>query len=109
LDVNVLLGLVERGKQRRVRVRFWNTTSKYSTATPEALCPWPFERLYCLISVWFPAASSATRMSPRSARRLQEPASFASIWFGRDFQAFRQALDGNVPAFCRGCYRDNEN
>ena len=27
-------------------LRFWNTTSKYSTETPEALCPWPFERAY---------------------------------------------------------------
>lgn len=48
LDVNVLLGLVERGKERGVRVRFWNTTSKYSTESPEALCPWQFERLYLL-------------------------------------------------------------
>jgi hypothetical protein len=46
LDIDVLLGLVERGKERDVRVRFWNTTSKYSTGSPEALCPWPFERAY---------------------------------------------------------------
>jgi hypothetical protein len=31
-----------------------------------------------------------------------KPASFASVWFGADFQAFRQAhLDGNIPAYCR--------
>jgi hypothetical protein len=31
-----------------------------------------------------------------------KPASFASVWFGADFQAFRQAhFDGNIPAYCR--------
>jgi hypothetical protein len=30
-----------------------------------------------------------------------KPASFAAVWFGADFQAFRQAdLDENVPAYC---------
>jgi hypothetical protein len=39
-----------------------------------------------------------------------KPASFASVWFGPDFQAFRQAhLDGNIPAYCRGCYRDGDH
>jgi hypothetical protein len=35
-----------------------------------------------------------------------KPASFASVWFGADFQAFRQAhLDGDILDYCRGCYR----
>jgi hypothetical protein len=35
-----------------------------------------------------------------------KPASFASVWFGPDFQAFRHAhLDGNIAAYCGGCYR----
>jgi hypothetical protein len=34
LNIDFLLSLVERG----VWVRFWNTTSKYSTESPEALC-----------------------------------------------------------------------
>jgi MoaA/NifB/PqqE/SkfB family radical SAM enzyme len=46
LDIDFLLGLMNRGKERGVRVRFWNTTSKYSTESPEMLCPWPFERAY---------------------------------------------------------------
>ena len=38
-----------------------------------------------------------------------KPASFASVWFGADVQAFRQAhLDGNIP-HCRGCYRDGDH
>jgi hypothetical protein len=35
-----------------------------------------------------------------------KPASFAAVWFGADFQAFRQAhLDGNVPAYCHDAKR----
>ena len=110
LDIDFLLGLVERGTERGLRVRFWNTTSKYSTETPDGLCPWPFERAYI---------SSDQRVVPccfignpdvvEIGTRPEKPASFASVWFGLDFQAFRQAhLDGNIPHYCRGCYRDTE-
>jgi hypothetical protein len=34
-------------------------------------------------------------------------AGFSSVWFDPDFQAFQQAhLDGRVPDYCRGCYRE---
>jgi pyrroloquinoline quinone biosynthesis protein E len=108
LDIDVLLGLVERGKQRGVRVRFWNTTSKYSTESPEALCPWPFERAYIasdqrVVPCCFIGNPDVAQIGTTPAK----PAGFASVWFGPDFQAFRQAhLDGNIPAYCRGCYRD---
>jgi MoaA/NifB/PqqE/SkfB family radical SAM enzyme len=106
LDVDFMLGLVERGKQRGVRVRFWNTTLKYSAETPEQLCPWPFERAY---------VSSDRRVVPccfignpdvAEIGSAATAAGFSAIWFGPDFQAFRQAhLDGRVPEYRRGCYR----
>ena len=111
LDIDFLLGLVERGKERGVRVRFWNTTSKYSTESPEALCPWPFERAYIssdlrVVPCCFIGNPDVAEIGTTPANR----ASFASVWFGADFQAFRQAhLDGNIPAYCRGCYRDGSH
>ena len=106
LDVDFMLGLVERGKELGVRVRFWNTTSKYSGETPEQLCPWPFERAY---------VSSDRRVVPccfignpdvAEIGSAATAAGFSAIWFGPDFQAFRQAhLDGKVPDYCRSCYR----
>jgi MoaA/NifB/PqqE/SkfB family radical SAM enzyme len=110
LDINFLLGLVERGKERGVRVRFWNTTSKYSTETPAALCPWPFERAYVssdqrVVPCCFIGNPDVAEIGTAPA----EPASFASVWFGQDFQAFRQAhLDGDIPDYCRGCYRGGQ-
>jgi pyrroloquinoline quinone biosynthesis protein E len=107
LDIDILLGFVERGKQRGVRVRFWNTTSKYSTESPEALCPWPFERAYIssdqrVVPCCFIGNPDVAEIGTTPA----QPTSFASVWFGSDFQAFRQAhLDGDIPAYCRGCYR----
>jgi MoaA/NifB/PqqE/SkfB family radical SAM enzyme len=107
LDVDFLLSLVERGKERGVSVRFWNTTSKYSTETPGGLCPWPFERAYIasderVVPCCFIGNPDVAEIGTDSAK----PASFASVWFGPEFQAFRQAhLDGNLPGYCRGCYR----
>jgi pyrroloquinoline quinone biosynthesis protein E len=110
LDIDFLLRLVERGRERGVRVRFWNTTAKYSTESPETLCPWPFERAYiasdqrvvpcCFIGNPDVAEIGTTKTQPES---------FASVWFGADFQSFRQAhLDGDIPAYCRGCYRNGD-
>ena len=104
LDIDFLLGLVERG----VRVRFWNTTSKYSTETPDALCPWPFERAYIssdqrVVPCCFIGNPDVAEIGTTPAK----PASFASVWFGLDFQTFRQAhLDGKIPDYCRGRYRN---
>jgi MoaA/NifB/PqqE/SkfB family radical SAM enzyme len=85
---------------------FGTRRTKYSTDSPEALCPWPFERVYI---------SSDRRVVPccfigdpdvAEGTTPGEPASFASVWFGADFRAFRQAhLDGDIPGYCRGCYR----
>jgi MoaA/NifB/PqqE/SkfB family radical SAM enzyme len=107
LDIDFLLGLVERGQKRGVRVRFWNTTSKYSTDTPDALCPWPFERAYIssdqrVVPCCFIGNPDVAEIGTAAA----EPANFAAVWFGADFRAFRQAhLDGDIPDYCRGCYR----
>jgi MoaA/NifB/PqqE/SkfB family radical SAM enzyme len=110
LDIDFLLGLVERGYERGVRVRFWNTTAKYATDTPEALCPWPFERAYIssdqrVVPCCFIGNPDVAEIGTGPGK----PTSFASVWFGADFQAFRQAhLDGNIPGYCRGCYRAGE-
>jgi pyrroloquinoline quinone biosynthesis protein E len=110
LDIDFLLRLVERGKERGVRVRFWNTTAKYSTESPEALCPWPFERAYIasdqrVVPCCFIGNPDVAEIGTTKA----QPESFASVWFGADFQSFRQAhLDGDIPAYCRGCYRNGD-
>jgi hypothetical protein len=93
LDVNVLFGLVERGKQRGVRVRFWNTTSKYSTESPEALCPWSFERPYIssdqrVVPCYFIGNPDVAEIDTAPAK----PANFASVWFGPNFRAFRSCV-----------------
>jgi pyrroloquinoline quinone biosynthesis protein E len=107
LDPHFLLSLIKRGEKRGVRVRFWNATSKYSTENPDALCPWPFERAYI---------ASDQRVAPccfignpdvaEIGTKPGKPESFASVWFGPDFQSFRQShLDGSIPDYCRACYR----
>jgi MoaA/NifB/PqqE/SkfB family radical SAM enzyme len=107
LDIDFLLGLVERGKARGVRVCFWNITSKYSTVSAEALCPWPFERAYIssdqrVVPCCFIGNPDVAEIGTAPGKASD----FASVWFAPDFRAFRQAhLDGDIPAYCRGCYR----
>ncbi|EME70534.1 heme biosynthesis protein [Paramagnetospirillum caucaseum] len=96
--------MMRRGEELGVAVRFWSVTSKYSTAEPAKLCPWPFERGY---------VSSDLRIVPcciignpetsdlGDANRLEEE------WNGAAWREFRRAhLEGRIPAVCRSCYED---
>jgi pyrroloquinoline quinone biosynthesis protein E len=107
LEIDRLSRLVERGDRLGVRVRFWNVTEKYSGASPETLCPWPFERAY---------VSSDLRVVPccfignpdvaEIGHGLTGDEDFAKVWLGDEFRKFRQAhLDGRPPAYCNNCYR----
>lgn len=97
--------LVERGLKLGVRVAFWNTNTKFSTASPKTLCPWPFDRAVvtsdsrtvpcCMIGS--PDAFEFGRGSGKT---------FLENWQGGEYRAFRQAhLDGKVPQVCKGCYQ----
>ena len=112
LQAEKLLPLIDLGNSLGVEVRFWNTTEKYSTESPEKLCPWPFFRAY---------VSSDMRVVPccaignpdvyqiGPALDPEDHESFTQHWHGPDFVKFRQAhLDGNIPNVCKACYADAE-
>ncbi|GHD45945.1 hypothetical protein GCM10017083_14570 [Thalassobaculum fulvum] len=112
LDPDALMGLVALGDSLGVEVRFWNTTEKYSTRSPETLCPWPFERAF---------VSSDLRVVPCCAignpdvyqigapLDRDDPQTFTRHWQGADFVAFRKAhLEGRIPDICKACYADPE-
>lgn len=95
--------LVARGKACGVRVAFWDVSAKFSTQSPETLCPWPFERA---------VITSDSRTVPccmigdPDAFELGKGLTFWQAWMSDEYRAFRQAhLDGEVPAVCKGCYR----
>ncbi|MFQ5514335.1 MAG: radical SAM/SPASM domain-containing protein [Myxococcota bacterium] len=107
LDLETLWGLVDRGRARGIRVAFWTVNQKYSTAAPDLLCPWPFERAY---------VSSDLRVVPccylgnPDVYEIRETSDANSgtvgTWLGPEYTAFRAAhLRGEVPEVCRGCYR----
>jgi MoaA/NifB/PqqE/SkfB family radical SAM enzyme len=104
LDPERLMGLVEKGRRLGVEVRYWNITDRFSAASPQTLCPWPFERAY---------VGSDLRVSP--CCMLGNPdvyeigagsgESFSAVWLGPEYEAFRQAhREGRPPAVCQGCY-----
>jgi MoaA/NifB/PqqE/SkfB family radical SAM enzyme len=106
LDVARLFALIELGKERGVRVRFWNATEKYRLGSPDTLCPWPFERAY---------VSSDSRVVPccyignpdvyQIDRALGPQHGFTEVWMGQTFAEFREAhLNGRLPKICAGCY-----
>jgi len=107
LDHERLFQLVDRGKERGVRVRFWVVTQKFNTSSPDKICGWPFERAFI---------SSDRRVVPcciisnpdthQIGESISENNSFSQIWFGEAYREFRQAhLDGNIPEACKGCYK----
>lgn len=110
LDPDRLMALVDLGAGLGVEVRFWNTTDKYSTSTPDRLCPWPFERAF--VSSDLRVVPCCTIGNPDVAQigaplDRGDPQAFAGHWHGEEFAAFRQAhLDGRIPEICKGCYGD---
>ena len=103
-----LMGLVDQGRALGVEVAFWMVREKYSTETPEKLCPWAFERAY---------VGSDNRVTPccyignpdvyEIGNGIDPDNSFSSIWHGTDYKNFRRAhLDGKIPKVCQSCYED---
>lgn len=102
-----LFALIERGRRLGVKVRFWNITEKYDTGSPEGLCPWPFERAFVASDLRVvPCCFVANPDVAEIGDGIRDGRAMSDIWRGDDYKAFRQAhLDGRVPKFCAGCYR----
>jgi MoaA/NifB/PqqE/SkfB family radical SAM enzyme len=102
LDPDRLLSLVDKGAGLGVRVAFWNITAKYSTESPEKLCPWPFERSY---------VSSESRTVPccmignPDKYEISPGVTLKGAWNGPEYREFRRMhLEGRLPEVCRSCY-----
>jgi len=96
------LNLVRMGEALGVEVTFWHVDEKYSTTSPDRLCPWPFERGF---------VSSDMRIVPccmianPDVCDLGDAKSFASEWNGESIANFRDLhLSGNIPKVCASCY-----
>jgi pyrroloquinoline quinone biosynthesis protein E len=104
LDPAQLLGLVQLGEALGVVVRFWTVHEKYSTAAPDRICPWPFERAY--VGSDLRVAPCCYIGNPDVYTFTPAPIeSFTQTWNGPAMKAFRQAhIEGRIPAICAGCY-----
>mgnify|MGYP000844832577 CR=1 FL=1 len=99
------LDLLELGKQLGVSVAFWSVTSKYNSRTPNAVCPWPFERAYI---------SSDMRVVPcciignPEVSDLGDAQEFDKVWTNEAMEQFRRDhLEGRIPTECRSCYESD--
>ena len=96
------LKYIEYGDSLGLNVRFWRQTGKYSTKSPDKLCPWPFERAFI---------SSDSRIVPCCVIGNPEVADFGSaielseIWNSKVYKDFRNRhLSGDIPSMCKDCY-----
>lgn len=93
---------IERGRALGINVYFWRQTSRYSTASPGSLCPWPFERAY--VSSDLRIVPCCVLGNPEYAD-LGDARALTAAWTGETWRQFRQAhLDGHIPEICQGCY-----
>ncbi len=101
-----LARLVERGARAGTEVAYWQVAERYSTAEPERLCPWPFERAYIASDMRVvPCCYVGNPDVLQIDEPIAEGRSFADIWQGEAFAAFRRRhLEGALPAVCRNCY-----
>jgi MoaA/NifB/PqqE/SkfB family radical SAM enzyme len=107
LDHERLFQLVDRGKERGIRVRFWVVTQKFDTSSPDKICGWPFERAFISSDMRVvPCCIISNPDTHQIGPEISAGSSFTDIWFGSDYREFRQAhLDGRIPEACKGCYK----
>jgi len=98
---------IVRGRRVGVEVTFWNNTSRYNTADPGRICPWPFDRAY---------VSSDMRIVPcciignPEVAEMGDARNLGDEWKGDAYRGFRRAhLEGRIPTVCRGCYENIES
>ncbi|MQF67088.1 radical SAM protein [SAR202 cluster bacterium AD-802-F09_MRT_200m] len=97
---------IQLGRRLGLEVTFWNITSKYSTASRETLCPWPFN--YAYVSSDMRVVPCCMVANPEVAN-LGDANDFTASWNSEDYKEFRKDhLEGRIPLPCRICY-DNES
>jgi len=99
-----IFSLVDKGEVLGIKVRFWRQTQKYTTKSPEKLCPWPFERVY--ISSDMRVVACCVIGNPEVSD-LGNAHDFLTLWNEKTMLNFRaQHLTGNLPDYCKSCYED---
>ena len=95
--------LISEGERLGVEVTFWIAADKYDVSDSKKLCPWPFERSYI---------SSDMRVVPccmignPDVSDLGNARDFIGEWNGAAMAEFRrQHISGEIPSFCRSCYK----
>lgn len=109
LDHNRLFQLIDRGKERGVRVRFWVVTQKFSTESPDKVCGWPFERAFVSSDLRVvPCCIISNPDTLQIGPKISAENSLTDVWFGDAYREFRQAhLEGRIPDACKGCYKSS--
>jgi len=93
---------MDYGKQLGLNVRFWRQTKKYSTASLETLCPWPFERAY--VSSDMRTVPCCVLGNPEIAD-LGDATELTNVWQSKTYQNFREEhIQGKLPDYCKNCY-----
>ena len=110
LDHARLYRLIDRGKERGVRVRFWVVTQKFDTDSPDKVCGWPFERAFVSSDLRVvPCCIISNPDTLQIGPQISAEHSLTEIWYGKDYREFRQAhLEGRIPDACKGCYKCRE-
>ena len=99
-----IFSLVDKGEVLGIKVRFWRQTQKYTTKSPEKLCPWPFERVY--ISSDMRVVACCVIGNPEVSD-LGNAHDFSTLWNEKTMKNFRaDHLTGNLPDYCKSCYED---
>ena len=99
--------LAELAIRYAMDVTVWKQADKYSTNSPDTLCPWPFTRPY--ISCDLRVVPCCMIANPQIAD-FGDANDFEQIWNGPGYQAFRRAhIEGNIPQYCRSCYDLTDN
>lgn len=108
-DPQVGQKLIQYGEELGVTVRFWVNQEKFSTESPERLCPWPFERAYVASDMRVvPCCHIGNPDVHQIGERLGGGEGFSDIWTSQTYNEFRQShLDGKIPDVCRSCYFGN--
>ena len=105
ISLEVAHEAIGRGRSLGVEVTFWASYGKYSTRSPDTICPWPFEKAY--ISSDMRVVPCCFIADPKVAD-LGDAHNFVEVWQSESYKEFRRAhLEGRIPKVCQACYEQN--
>jgi len=100
-----LEALVRRAHELGIAIGFWKTFERFSAASPQTVCNWPFERSFLSSDMRVVPCCMISNPDVHELGKVSAGGTFSEVWGGEMYRKFREDhLAGRIPEACKSCY-----